>query len=949
MEGFNKWVYVDKNQSVNISRKEEIMKQNSIEPTQDTLQEQSQINEPVPVQESASEPNESVQIAPQEDTALNEPESIQTPPTPQVQPDIQKKSPPNAKNIVQQQPQTKSKKKHIIIIVIAVIALCIIGAVILGVISSNSSGSKKRKDRDKSETSSVNEKDDKLDLTDYDSIIEDTSEESIVYDGPEESIFTQLSISNDENGDFQMLYGSFDEKIFSKDDAFQFISDHSDEIGISNPSSELNFLEEQTNEGIKYYRFNQIYHNIPVYGNQLIVTVKTNGTIDSVSGTYTSIDIGTSASKSLEEAETAAKTYIGGEAEIISSDLTVLPHTESGSPKLVYDINVISDSKSAELFIDANSCEIISENKLYSAAMEAVDVKSYNSVHHVELDKITPDIYFVHDTVRDIVVSDAGFTSYSAATLTKGILGGTTPIAALKLSENLDKSINLNAISIKYDLDLLPIEYEQIIGAGPILTEYAVGSLSGIQKAYDYYNSNHKWKSFDGKGMPIKIIVGVNEVLGYEEPDEDDTTGEEILKLLKAVLPNLYDVENAFYVKDTNIVMLGAINARPLTGNGIIGHEYTHGVINNIAHLESNVQASTIDEGYADVMGSIITGDWEFSVNEIPSDWKYYQYAVRSAIDPNKYGAPAKKDTSDPNYKPAATDEHVNATIVSHSAYLMTQKGLSNEKVADVFFGSIFNLSPNPDFEEAALAILKTADNLSYSTEEKQAIYDSFVETKMLEPKTKTIYVHCGNRYIPDATVIVNGTELGKTDEDGFFVFDWLGDAEISVKADGFDGMTQNIFLFSDVENLDFNLAVNKEFGEAHGSDSDKTGTITGEKVTVTILAMSADSINDKVKETAQDYYVQKGAKISLQKLVDALGMDGVTTDGVKIYIDSGYFPIELSYYIYGTDELFYFNKPIYEDVVIEPRIGFEGIDFGNQDFLDFADQIYGNLDLDLD
>ena len=53
MEGFNKWVYVDKNQSVNISRKEEIMKQNSIEPTQDTLQEQSQINEPVPVQETA--------------------------------------------------------------------------------------------------------------------------------------------------------------------------------------------------------------------------------------------------------------------------------------------------------------------------------------------------------------------------------------------------------------------------------------------------------------------------------------------------------------------------------------------------------------------------------------------------------------------------------------------------------------------------------------------------------------------------------------------------------------------------------------------------------------------------------------------------------------------------------------------------------------------------------
>lgn len=39
------------------------------------------------------------------------------------------------------------------------------------------------------------------------------------YEGPERSIVTQTGLSRDENGDFQLLSGSFDEKVNSEEDA----------------------------------------------------------------------------------------------------------------------------------------------------------------------------------------------------------------------------------------------------------------------------------------------------------------------------------------------------------------------------------------------------------------------------------------------------------------------------------------------------------------------------------------------------------------------------------------------------------------------------------------------------------------------------------------------------------------------------------------------------------
>ena len=907
----------------NIMREEEIMEQNSIETGQSTAPEQTSV--PADTQTSAAASGS-------------------------APPPVQNNGTPAPVQSAQPQAKKKSKKPLIIAIILAaLIGLGIGGFFLYQHFSDDSSGSSKKKDRSKSGSSASES--DRLDITDYDAVVDEPEEEEIVYDGPEESEATQLGISHNEDGDFRFMSGSFDETVSSSDEAFQFIADYSDKIGISDPYSELSFIEEKTYKGAVYYKFQQVYQDVPVYGNELIVAVDPDGKVDSVNGGYTEITISTTPSKDRKAAEETARKYAGKNMEISKFELTVLPHTEDGEQKLAYDISVTGDSNSADLLIDADTCEIISEGKMYNAATEILKVDANGTQYRVELEKEMTGNYNICDPTRNITVSDAGMTSIGLVAVSDGFLNGFTPLAATQTSENADGSVNL-AVYPKEDLleQVLPDAKDITTIADlfdPILTEYAVGSMSSVQKAYDYYDTMYGWKSFDGEGMPIELIIDVKDSLSHEVPADSDSALKKVFAAIKVLLPSLKDVQNAAFIKDTNVIVFGKVNSKPLVGPGIIGHEFTHGVIDKIVHMKSNVKAGTINEGYADVMGSVIAGDWEFMTKEVPTDWEYYESALRSAVDPNKFGSPAIKDTSDEFYREYPKDEHDNASIVSHTAYLMTQKGLSNDKVAEVFFGSMFRLISNPDMESVAHAVIKTSNMLSYRKEEQQAIAEAFMDTKMLDTEGKIkIKVHCGNRDIADAVISIDGTEVGRTDDDGMLVLDlesrWIGDITVDAKADGFNGSTLLGYSLGDIVDFDFNLAVNKDFGKTHGSDPDKTGEVTGEKVVVTILAMEADGTSDYAKEKAQEYYVQKGSKISLQKLVDAMGMDGVTTDGTKIYFDTGIVPVELSYHIYGSDEVFDFNKPIYEDVVIEPVVGVGGMDFGGQDLDDLAQELDG-------
>ena len=71
----------------------------------------------------------------------------------------------------------------------------------------------------------------------------------------------------------------------------------------------------------------------------------------------------------------------------------------------------------------------------------------------------------------------------------------------------------------------------------------------------------------------------------------------------------------AAFIEKTNTILVGVVGDQPCAGKGTLGHEFTHGVICYKSRLNDSIGSKTVNEGYADVMGSIAANDWEFMQN----------------------------------------------------------------------------------------------------------------------------------------------------------------------------------------------------------------------------------------------------------------------------------------------------------------------------------------------
>ena len=749
--------------------------------------------------------------------------------------------------------------------------------------------------------------------------------------GPEKSTFTQLSVTTDDNGDFSLLSGSFDDTVSSEAEAMDFISRHSAEVGLSDAAAELSYLETTSYKDITYYKYKQVLNGIPVYGNTLIVTVSPDGKVIALNGRYTPVKIDTDAAKTQEEAEAVAKEYAGEGAVVLSSELSVLAHPESGDARLAYDVKVNGAEKYASLLIGADDCEIIEDNSMYSSAFETVNVNIGGTVHSVDLETRTFGGYRFNDPKRDIMVSDGSMVTQASIIITEWIpgsyvAGGFNPIDADVAYRFDDGSVMLQSYAWSTN------------NVGFDLSYYSTISLACVENAYDFYE-RFGWRSFDGNGMPIKIIVQPSDSFASVNTSNWNLSefDRELIDGFRTTFGNLIPIPGtsagAGFLNKSNIIIVGALDDKPCAGYGTLGHEFTHGVICYKAKLDDSIGSKTINEGYADTMGSIIANDWEFMPNEFQNE--RFKSVYRSAINPNdyntaaevggKYFVPLTYIDADGNVKHA--DEHDNATIVSHAAYLMSQKGLTNDEIAELYYNSMNNLTPSTDFKQAAISLILSADSLSFSHEKKAAIREALYETKMYTPEGKTtIHVHSGKKVIKNSTITINGNIVGKTDRKGDLVLDfdmkWFGDVKIRAKAKGYDSLSKNVSLVGQRVELDFDL-----------SRTDPNKKVEGQ-VKVTILDMTEPDNMDK----AQVFYVNKGEPIDLEELVDQLGVFGLSTDGIKLYFASKYTPIELSYRIHGTKETFDFSEPLYEDVTIEPMIGIGEDSFNFQDLQEFKE-----------
>jgi len=144
-------------------------------------------------------------------------------------------------------------------------------------------------------------------------------------------------------------------------------------------------------------------------------------------------------------------------------------------------------------------------------------------------------------------------------------------------------------------------------------------------------------------------------------------------------------------------------------------HEYTHGVLEATSGLFLSGQSGSLNESYADIMGSLNDDDWT-----IREDCTDCPGIVRDLSDPPAYGQPDHMD----DFDYATSDTHLNNGIPNKVAYLIAEggshygtnvTGLGREKMGALYYSTMTSLPARADFMAARNATVTIAETWAAS------------------------------------------------------------------------------------------------------------------------------------------------------------------------------------------------------------------------------------------
>ena len=191
----------------------------------------------------------------------------------------------------------------------------------------------------------------------------------------------------------------------------------------------------------------------------------------------------------------------------------------------------------------------------------------------------------------------------------------------------------------------------------------AVESMWAIDKIWNYYSIKHSRNSWDNAAG---LIIAYNNAKPFNT------------------------VNNSCWQCDGNAMTLGAGSTSAPTDDwnaiDIIGHEFTHGVVQSSAGLVYSYQSGALNESFADIFGTCIERYAEGNANP---DWLLGEdnsYIIRDFANPGTYGQP---DTYlGTNWYSGTGDNggvHTNSGVQNFWFYLLTVGGSGTNDNGDAY------------------------------------------------------------------------------------------------------------------------------------------------------------------------------------------------------------------------------------------------------------------------
>lgn len=461
--------------------------------------------------------------------------------------------------------------------------------------------------------------------------------------------------------------GFTDVKIRDEDTALKAVESVSDSIGIKDVNKELKISSVNTVGDDTYYRMNQYFNDIPVYGRDIVISADKNGNATNLTSNTINIE------KTEQEENFDKEACVEAAKSYFQIDKTISAQSEDNTYLCIGEKCILCCP--VEL-----TYEYKSEFYSYTVFISVQDKSCAKIINRID---------------ENISVSNikGSAQDYKSIELTGSKNGNN-----YELIDDQRNIICISAIDVKSNVT---------DNTADTSIPKCVDAYKNLQDIFDFFNKNLSINSFDNNGSGIIVAVSKNG-FNYEPACANIIDNKSVAEKLGSdeylgyAVIGIGEPEN-YQPKEGEEEKKGLLDYKnsPSSAVDIIAHEYSHCIIKSVVILDN----SGISEGICDLLGNLAELDIEDNrdnIWEIGEKTGHSKYNMAADITMSKY-----KDEN---------DGHENAAILSHSAYLMwngidgnKDMKIDSDTLAKLWYKSLYLLHSDSTFQQCADTVTRTA------------------------------------------------------------------------------------------------------------------------------------------------------------------------------------------------------------------------------------------------
>ncbi|MBX2891784.1 MAG: M4 family metallopeptidase [Saprospiraceae bacterium] len=309
--------------------------------------------------------------------------------------------------------------------------------------------------------------------------------------------------------------------------------------------SEMVLIEESTDKfGITHFKFQQFHEGLPIFGSRYILHEK-DGRVLNANGRYSpQADANPQPGINAETAVAFAKRAMKAQAY----------HTRQADAVLCFidpDFPEVSESLRLAYQVDLHSTEPFDKRRYFLDAITGKILCQFPLILNEGVPSTAKTRYY---GIQHIITDSIGPQQIVLRDPTRGE-------GIFVLNNSL---IEFTSTSSMWDLSSNPY------------TEVALDAHYCSQEYYDMMLSDYDWQGLDGNGKALNVRVNVGNFV------------------------------NAFWDGEASFYGDGDCNYGPLTTLEVVGHEFTHGMIDYTSRLIYDSESGAINESLADLFGKLL-------------------------------------------------------------------------------------------------------------------------------------------------------------------------------------------------------------------------------------------------------------------------------------------------------------------------------------------------------